>query len=191
MLDLDVEGKIHCAVAVDGPQEVRWFGGVSWGRELSEDDRLGFDLFSGDVPEPVLSGELGYDPRTCGWEGSVTGTAVQTARLKQGREAGAGRSLRVRRDTTLRETLAPVAAAARRWSVRGVSALRLLTAADDRDLRVGAVAALTEAASCWDAAGWKRDAEACRGLLRKVGSGEWKDWVGLTVAEQWLLHPRS
>ena len=191
VLDLDVEGKIHCAVAVDGPQEVRWFGGVSWGRELSEDDRLGFDLFSGDDPEPVLSGELGYDPRTCGWAGSVTGTAVQTARLKQGREAGAGRSLRVRRDTTLRETFAPVAAAARRWSVRGVSALRLLTAADDRDLRAGAVAALTEAASCWDAAGWKRDAEACRGLLRKLGSGEWKDWVGLTVAEQWLLHPRS
>ena len=191
VLDLDVEGKIHCAVAVDGPQEVRWFGGVSWGRELSEDDRLGFDLFSGDAPEPVLSGELGYDPRTRGWAGSVTGTAVQTARLKQGREAGAGRSLRVRRDTTLRETFAPVAAAARRWSVRGVSALRLLTAADDRDLRAGAVAALTEAASCWDAAGWKRDAEACRGLLRKVGSGEWKDWVGLTVAEQWLLHPRS
>ena len=191
VLDLDVEGKIHCAVAVDGPQEVRWFGGVSWGRELSEDDRLGFDLFSGDAPEPVLSGELGYDPRTRGWAGSVTGTAVQTARLKQGREAGAGRSLRVRRDTTLRETFAPVAAAARRWSVRGVSALRLLTAADDRDLRAGAVAALTEAASCWEAAGWKRDAEACRGLLRKVGSGEWKDWVGLTVAEQWLLHPRS
>ena len=191
VLDLDVEGKIHCAVAVDGPQEVRWFGGVSWGRELSEDDRLGFDLFSGDAPEPVLSGELGYDPRTRGWAGSVTGTAAQTARLKQGREAGAGRSLRVRRDTTLRETFAPVAAAARRWSVRGVSALRLLTAADDRDLRAGAVAALTEAASCWEAAGRKRDAEACRGLLRKVGSGEWKDWVGLTVAEQWLLHPRS
>ena len=191
VLDLDVEGKIHCAVAVDGPQEVRWFGGVSWGRELSEDDRLGFDLFSGDAPEPVLSGELGYDPRTRGWAGSVTGTAVQTARLKQGREAGAGRSLRVRRDTTLRETLAPVAAAARRWSVRGVSALRLLTAADDRDLRAVAVAALTEAASCWEMAGRKRDAEACRGLLRKVGSGEWKDWVGLTVAEQWLLHPRS
>lgn len=191
VLDLDVEGKIHCAVAVDGPQEVRWFGGVSWGRELSEDDRLGFDLFSGDAPEPVLSGELGYDPRTCGWAGSVTGTAVQTARLKQGREAGTGRSLRVRRDTTLRETFAPVAAAARRWSVRGVSALRLLTAADDRDLRAGAVATLTEAASCWEAAGRKRDAEACRGLLRKVGSGEWKDWVGLTVAEQWLLHPRS
>ena len=191
VLDLDVEGKIHCAVAVDGPQEVRWFGGVSWGRELNEDDRLGFDLFSGDAPEPVLSGELGYDPRTRGWAGSVTGTAVQTARLKQGREAGAGRSLRVRRDTTLRETFAPVAAAARRWSVRGVSTLRLLTAADDRDLRAGAVAALTEAASCWETAGWKRDAEACRGLLRKVGSGEWKDWVDLTVAEQWLLHPRS
>ena len=97
----------------------------------------------------------------------------------------------MRRDTTLRETLAPVAAAARRWSVRGVSALRLLTAADDRDLRAGAVEALTEAASCWEMAGRKRDAEACRGLLRKVGSGEWKDWVGLTVAEQWLLHPRS
>lgn len=191
VLDLDVEGKIHCAVAVDGPQEVRWFGGVSWGRELNEDDRLGFDLFSGDAPEPVLSGELGYDPRTRGWAGSVTGTAAQTARLKQGRKAGAGRSLRVRRDTTLRETLAPVAAAARRWSVRGVSALRLLTAADDRDLRAGAVAALTEAVSCWETAGWKRDAEACRGLLRKVGSGEWKNWVDLTVAEQWLLHPRS
>lgn len=191
VLDLDVEGKIHCTVAVGGPQEVRWFGGVSWGRELSEDDRLGFDLFSGDAPEPVLSGELGYDPRTRGWAGSVTGTAAQTAKLKQDREAGAGRSLRVRRDTTLRETLAPVAAAARRWSVRGVSALRLLTAANDRDLRAGAVAALTEAASCWETAGRKRDAEACRGLLRKVGSGEWKDWVGLTVAEQWLLHPRS
>ena len=191
VLDLDVEGKVHCAVAVDGPQEVRWFGGVPWGREPGEDERLGFDLFSGDTPEPVLSGQLGYDPRTRGWVGSVTGTAAQTVKLKQGREAGAGTSLRVCRDTTLRETLAPVVAAARRWSVRGVSALRLLTAVDDRDLRAGAAAALTEAVSCWEAAGRKREAEACRGLLRKVGSGEWKDWVCLTVAERWLLHPKS
>ena len=190
-LDLDVDGAAHCAVAVDGPQEVRWFGGVPWGREPGEGDRLGFDLLSAEPPEPVLSGQLDYDPQARSWGGSVTGTAVQTARLKQGREAGAGRSLRVRRDTTLRETFAPVAAAARRWSVRGVSALRLLTAADDRDLRAGAVAALTEAASCWEAAGRKRDAEACRGLLRTVGSDEWTNWVGLTVAEQWLLHPRS
>ncbi len=190
VLDLDVEGKVHCAVAVDGPREVRWFGGVPWGWVPGEHDRLGFDLFSGDAPEPVLSGQLGYDPHTRGWVGSVTGTAAQTARLRQVRDAGAGTSLRVR-DTTRRETPVPVAAAARRWSVRGVSALRLLTAADDRDLRTGAVAALTEAVSCWEAAGRKRDAEACRGLLRKVGSGEWKDWVGLTVAERWLLHPRS
>ncbi len=191
VLDLDVDGVVHCVVVVDGPQEVRWFGGVPWGREPGEDDRLGFDLFSGDAPEPVLSGQLGYDPRASGWVGSATGMAAQAARLRQGRDAGAGTSLRVHRDTTLRETLAPVVAAARRWSVRGVSALRLLTAADDRDLRAGAVAALTEAVACWEAAGRKRDAEACRGLLRKVDSGEWKDWVGLTVAERWLLHPKS
>ena len=191
VLDLDVDGVVHCVVVVDGPQEVRWFGGVPWGREPGEDDRLGFDLFSGDAPEPVLSGQLGYDPRASGWVGSATGTAAQTARLRQGRDAGAGTSLRVHRDTARRETLAPVAAAARRWSVRGVSALRILTAADDRDLRAGAVAALTEAVACWEAAGRKRDAEACRGLLRKVDSGEWKDWVGLTVAERWLLHPKS
>ena len=190
VLDLDVEGKVHCAVAVDGPQEVRWFGGVPWGREPGEGDRLGFDLFSGSVAEPVLSGELGYDSRARGWVGSVTGTAEQTARLRQGREEGAGMSVRVHCDNTRREIPEPVAAA-RRWSVRGVSALRLLTAADDRGLRAGTVAALTEAVSCWDAAGRKRDAEACRGLLRKADSGEWKDWVGLTVAERWLLHPRS
>ena len=190
VLDLDVDGVVHCVVVVDGPQEVRWFGGVPWGREPGEDDRLGFDLFSGDAPEPVLSGQLGYDPRASGWVGSATGTAAQAARLRQGRDAGAGTSLRVHRDTTLRETPEP-AAAARRWSVRGVSALRILTAADDRDLRAGAVAALTEAVACWEAAGRKRDAEACRGLLRKVDSGEWKDWVGLTVAERWLLHPKS
>lgn len=191
VLDLDVEGKLHCAVAMDGPQEVRWFGGVSWGREPGEHDRLGFDLFSGDDPEPVLSGQLSYDPRTRDWAGSVTGTAAQTARLKQGRDAGARTSLRVRRDTTRRETFAPVAAAARRWSVWGVSALRLLTAVDYLDPRAGAVAALRGAASCWEAVGRKRDAEACRGLLRKVGSGEWKNWVGLTVAERWLLQPKS
>ena len=190
VLDLDVDGVVHCVVVVDGPQEVRWFGGVPWGREPGEDDRLGFDLFSGDAPEPVLSGQLGYDPRASGWVGSATGTAAQAARLRQGRDAGAGTSLRVHRDTILRETPEP-AAAARRWSVRGVSALRILTAADDRDLRAGAVAALTEAVACWEAAGRKRDAEACRGLLRKVDSGEWKDWVGLTVAERWLLHPKS
>ena len=190
VLDLDVDGVVHCVVVVDGPQEVRWFGGVPWGREPGEDDRLGFDLFSGDAPEPVLSGQLGYDPRASGWVGSATGMAAQAARLRQGRDAGAGTSLRVHRDTARRETPEP-AAAARRWSVRGVSALRILTAADDRDLRAGAVAALTEAVACWEAAGRKRDAEACRGLLRKVDSGEWKDWVGLTVAEQWLLHPRS
>ena len=86
VLDLDVEGKVHCAVAVDGPQEVRWFGGVPWGRQPGEGDRLGFDLFSGSVAEPVLSGELGYDSRARGWVGSVTGTAEQTARLRQGRE---------------------------------------------------------------------------------------------------------
>jgi len=72
VLDLDVDGVVHCVVVVDGPQEVRWFGGVPWGREPGEDDRLGFDLFSGDAPEPVLSGQLGYDPRTCGWAGSVS-----------------------------------------------------------------------------------------------------------------------
>ena len=116
--------------------------------------------------------------------------AEQTARLRQGREEGTGMSVWVHCDDTRREIPEPIAAA-RRWSVRGVSALRLLTAADDRGLRAGTMAALTEAVSCWDAAGRKRDAEACRGLLRKADSGEWKDWVGLTVAERWLLHPRS
>lgn len=69
--------------------------------------------------------------------------------------------------------------------------MRLLTAVDDRELRAGAVAALTEAASCWEAVGRKRDAEACRFLRRKAESGEWGDWVALTVAERWLLHSKS
>lgn len=119
----------------------------------------------------------------------MTGTAMQTARSKQGREAGVGRPFRVRHDTALQEIFTPVVAAARRWSVRRVNALRLLTTADDRDLRAGAAAVLTEVASCQGAAGRKRDAKTCRGLLRKLGSGKWKDWVGLAVAGQWLLHP--
>ena len=190
VLDLDVDGAAHCAVAVDGPQEVRWFGGLPWGREPGEGDRLGFDLLSGAIPEPVLSGQLDYDPQARSWGGSVTGTAAQTVRLHRDRDADAGMSLRVRHDTTRLNVPEP-AAVARRWSVRGVSALRLLTAADDLDLRAGAVAALTEAIACWEVAGRKRDAEACRGLLRTVGSDEWTNWVGLTVAERWLLHPKS
>ena len=189
-LDLDVDGAAHCAVAVDGPQEVRWFGGAPWGREPGEGDQLDFDLMSGEIPEPVLSGQLDYDPRARSWGGSATGTAAQTVRLRRDRDADVGMSVRVRHDTTRLNVPEP-AAVARRWSVRGVSALRLLTAADDLDLRAGAVAALTEAIACWEVAGRKRDAEACRGLLRTVGSDEWKNWVGLTVAERWLLHPKS
>ena len=97
-LDLDVDGAAHCAVAVDGPQEVRWFGGVPWGREPGEGDRLGFDLLSAEPPEPVLSGQLDYDPQARSWGGSVTGTAAQTARLHRDRDADAGMSLRVRHD---------------------------------------------------------------------------------------------
>ena len=74
----------------------------------------------------------------------MTGTAAQTARLQRDRDADAGMSLRVCHDTTRLDIPEP-AAVTRRWSVRGVSALRLLTAADDLELRAGAVAALTEA----------------------------------------------